>query len=434
MCSSIFPVLRLAIVLLVSTTFVSACLSSSQSSFEAQPTNESSIDDSNDGASISEDDIAEGGYTAGENSEDDSNAESPDEVTNGTETEFTTAVPDPLNQSSTRVYFDITVPAYVSGELQVGLVWGDRKIAATWIGNEFWSAFDDLPTNTEHLLTATFYDRNGDIILGRFESDFKTGVNASETYQISAEQLNTDSFDSDNDGVSNIDELIAGTEPFNNSRVLLFSETRAYRHDSIENALEALEELAMSAGIQTDRANDSESVFTNANLARYDAVVWVLTSGDVLNEEEQAAFEIYIQSGGGYAGIHAASDTEYEWPWYGDLVGAYFERHPAVQSARQVVENRSHPSTAHLNVNWTRTDEWYDFRINPRSQVNVLLRLEEESYVGGGMGDDHPSAWYHEYDGGRSWYTGGGHTSASYSEPDFRAHLLGGLRYAAGVD
>ena len=161
--------------------------------------------------------------------------------------------------------------------------------------------------------------------------------------------------------------------------------------------------------------------------------MWVLTSGDVLDADEQSSFERYIQGGGGYAGIHAASDTEYDWPWYGRLVGAYFERHPVIQTATLNVEDSTHLSTSHLDSTWTRTDEWYDFQSNPRAEVNVLLSLDEGSYSGGGMGADHPSAWYHDYVGGRSWYTGGGHTSASYSEPDFRIHLLGGLRYAAGI-
>ncbi len=342
------------------------------------------------------------------------------------------AVPDPLVQNSTRVTFDIQVPAYQSDALQVRLIWGEQDLTAGWVGDEFWSAAVDFPTDTEHLLSVTFSDGNGDLTLGSFERLFKTGVNSSESFQITADQFDTGRWDNDGDGVSNLDELIAGSEILATTRVLLFSETRDFRHDSIEDALIALEELAASTGIQTDRANDSLDVFTEENLAGYDAVVWVLTSGDVLNADEQTAFESYIRSGGGYAGIHAASDTEYEWPWYGSLVGAYFERHPVIQTASQIVEDDSHPSTAHLNSTWMRTDEWYDYDSNPRAQVNVLLRLDENSYSGGGMGDDHPSAWYHDYDGGRSWYTGGGHTSASYSEPDFRAHLLGGLRYAAG--
>jgi len=304
---------------------------------------------------------------------------------------------------------------------------------AAWVGDEFWTASDELPTDTERLLSVTFSDDNGDITLGSFETDFKTGTNASETVQISANQFDTDRWDDDGDGISNLDELIGDVNAFEAPRVLLFSETRDFRHDSTEDALLALEQLATSIGVQSDRANDSAGVFTVDNLAKYNAVVWVMTSGDVLNPEEQSAFESYIRSGGGYAGIHAASFTEFEWPWYGDLVGAYFDQHPPIQSAVQFVEDNTHPSTAHLGSTWTRTDEWYDYRSNPREQVNVLLSLDESSYSGGIMGDDHPSAWFHDFDGGRSWYTGGGHTITSYSEPDFRAHLLGGLRYAAGL-
>ena len=341
---------------------------------------------------------------------------------------------DPLVQNTVRVDFEITVPTYASDALQLSVQWGANTIVAQWVGDELWSASAEFPTDTENLLTVTFFDDNGAITLASFVQPFTTGANDLEIYSISANQFDTNSWDNDGDGVNNINELIAGTNPLGATRVLLFSETRAFRHDSIENALTALEALATSAGIQTDRATDSADLFTSSNLESYDAVVWVLTSGDVLNTAEQTAFEQYIRAGGGYVGIHAASDTEYEWPWYGELVGAYFERHPAVQSATQVVENDTHSSTAHLNATWARTDEWYDYSINPRSQVNVLLRLDENSYSGGGMGDDHPSAWYHDFDGGRSWYTGGGHTEASYAEPDFRAHLLGGLRYAAGLN
>lgn len=342
-------------------------------------------------------------------------------------------VADPLVQNTTTVSFDITVPAHVSNALQVQLVWNDKKIAASWVGDEFWSAVDDFPTNTEHTLVVTFSDLNGEIALGTYETEFKTGTNSSESFQITADQFDTARWDNDGDGVSNLNELIAGTDALASPRILLFSETRAYRHDSIEDALLALEELALSIGVQTDFAADSANVFTAENLANYHAVVWVLTSGDVLNNDEQAAFEQYIRTGGGYAGIHAASDTEYDWPWYGQLVGAYFERHPDIQSATQIVEDQTHSSTAHLGASWTRTDEWYDFSRNPRAEVNVLLRLDESSYSDGGMGDDHPSAWYHDFDGGRSWYTGGGHTKGSYAEPDFRTHLLGGIRYAAGI-
>ena len=346
--------------------------------------------------------------------------------------DLTPVIPDPMVQNLTVVDFEITVPAYVSDALQVRIAWGDRDFTAAWVGDEFWSASGELPTDRLQPLVVTFYDDNGGIELGTFERDYRTGSNASESVVITADQFDTERWDRDDDGVSNIAELIAGTDALSARRVLLFTETRAFRHDSIPDALTALEALAATAGILTERADDSAGVFTEANLANYDAVIWVLTAGDVLNEAEQTVFEQYIRAGGGYAGIHAASDTEYDWPWYGGLVGAYFQRHPQVQEATQIVEINSHQSTEHLGSTWTRTDEWYDFRANPRAQVNVLLSLDENSYEGGEMGGDHPSAWYHEYDGGRAWYTAGGHTRESYAEPDFLAHLLGGLRYATG--
>ncbi|MDD9205378.1 ThuA domain-containing protein, partial [Georgenia sp. 10Sc9-8] len=192
--------------------------------------------------------------------------------------------------------------------------------------------------------------------------------------------------------------------------------------------------LGADNGFSVDHTEEPTD-FTSENLANYDVVVWLSTTGDVLNSEQQAAFEEYIQSGGGYAGIHAASDTEYGWEWYGDLVGAYFAGHPANQDATVVVEDPAHPSTAHLPALWDRYDEWYSFGDNPRGDVHVLASLDEESYDPGGnaMGEDHPIAWCQDFDGGRAWYTGGGHTEASFAEPAFLEHILGGLQTAAGV-
>ncbi|MEU4364758.1 ThuA domain-containing protein [Promicromonospora sp. NPDC023987] len=220
-------------------------------------------------------------------------------------------------------------------------------------------------------------------------------------------------------------------EPFD---ALVFSKTAAFRHGSIPTGIEAITQLG-AANDFTVTATEDASVFSDDGLADYEVVVFLSTTGDVLDADQQAAFERYIQGGGGYAGIHAASDTEYDWPWYGELVGAYFASHPAQQDATIDVEDHAHASTAHLPDRWDRFDEWYNFRSNPRGDVHVLASLDEDSYDAGGdaMGADHPTAWCQVYDGGRSWYTGGGHTDASYAEPGFLEHLLGGIQTAAGV-
>ncbi|WP_422773784.1 ThuA domain-containing protein [Plantactinospora sp. WMMC1484] len=213
--------------------------------------------------------------------------------------------------------------------------------------------------------------------------------------------------------------------------VLVFSKTAGFRHDSIAVGTQAIRELG-AANNFTVTATEDAAQFTTGNLAQYEAVVFLNTTGDVLNASQQSAFESYIRSGRGYVGVHAAADTEYDWPFYGNLVGAYFASHPAIQQANIKVEHRGHAATAHLPQTWTRTDEWYNYRTNARSSARVLATLDESSYSGGGMGADHPHAWCKTYEGGRSFYTGGGHTQQSYAEPAFRAHLLGGIRYAAG--
>jgi type 1 glutamine amidotransferase len=218
-------------------------------------------------------------------------------------------------------------------------------------------------------------------------------------------------------------------------KLLVFSKTAAYRHASIPVAIAALHRLALSQHVAVDFTEDA-AVFTDANLSHYSAVVFLLTSGEILNADQQFAFERYIQHGGGYAGVHSASDTGYTWPWYGQLVGAYFDRvhgHSGVVQATVHVLDRTHPSTSTLPAIWVRTDEWYNFASNPRDRVHVLMSVDEKTYHGGVMGAEHPIAWYHSYEGGRSWYTAMGHTSESYQEPLFLAHLWGGMLYAAGV-
>jgi cytochrome c len=210
-------------------------------------------------------------------------------------------------------------------------------------------------------------------------------------------------------------------------KILVFTKTTGFRHDAIPAAVQAVENLGSQNGFDVDATEDG-GAFTEANLAHYDAVVFLLTTGDVLDGTQQAAFERYIRAGHGWVGIHSAADTEYDWAWYGGLLGAYFMDHPAIQ---QAVLNVADPRNG-LPARWTRTDEWYNFRSSPRPSVHVLATIDESSYQGGEMGSDHPVAWWHDYDGGRAWYTAGGHTTESWSEPLFLAHVLSGIEYAIG--
>jgi cytochrome c len=223
-------------------------------------------------------------------------------------------------------------------------------------------------------------------------------------------------------------------QPASDFRVLVFTKTAGFRHSSIPAAVDALRELGARNRFTID-ATEDPGAFTDANLRRYAVVAFVLTTGDVLDGARQTAFQRYIRSGRGFVGVHSAADTEYAWPWYGRLVGAFFKSHPAIQQATLKVTDPRHLSTARHPRRWVRVDEWYNFATNPRPAVRVLATLDETTYSAGdgAMGRDHPIAWVHEFEGGRAWYTGGGHTEASYSEPLFRAHLLGGIRYAAGL-
>lgn len=209
-------------------------------------------------------------------------------------------------------------------------------------------------------------------------------------------------------------------------QILVFSKTAGYRHAAIGTAVQALATLGRLNNFGVVATEDA-SVFTDESLARFQAVVFLLTSGDVLNAAQQAAFERFIQSGRGFVGVHSAADTEYSWPWFGGLLGAHFADHPPITSAVLRVEDAADESTAFLPASWTRSDEWFNYSRNPRPDVHVLLTLDESTYAGGTMGD-HPISWRQAYDGGRAWYTGLGHAASAYAEPWFRLHLLGGIR------
>jgi cytochrome c len=213
-------------------------------------------------------------------------------------------------------------------------------------------------------------------------------------------------------------------------RILVFSKTRGFHHRSISLGIAAIQKLAVENGYDADTTTSSLK-FTDDNLKQYQTVVFLNTTGNVLNGEQQAAFERYIQAGGGYVGVHAAADAEYDWPWYGKLAGAYFESHPKEATATIDVTDKEHPASAGLPEHWSRTDEWYNYK-SLYAGIKVLASLDENTYEGGTNGNNHPISWYHEYDGGRSFYTGLGHRDENYSDPQFLKHLQGGIQYAMG--
>jgi cytochrome c len=218
-------------------------------------------------------------------------------------------------------------------------------------------------------------------------------------------------------------------------RVLVFTKTEGFRHSSIDPGKAAIKKMADEKGFDVDFTEDATLFVTN-NLRKYNAVIWLNTTGDVLNNEQQAEFERYIQAGGGYLGVHAAADCEYEWLWYGKLAGAYFLDHPNpdnVQKGKFYVVEKNHWATKGMPDEFERSDEFYSFKqIDP--SIKVLVKIDEKSYRGGKNGDDHPMSWYHDFDGGRAFYTAMGHTDETFSEPLFLNHIWAGLQYSMGGD
>ncbi|MEU6347829.1 ThuA domain-containing protein [Streptomyces sp. NPDC047072] len=210
------------------------------------------------------------------------------------------------------------------------------------------------------------------------------------------------------------------------ARLLLHTRTTAYRHDSIPAGIAAVRALG---DFDVDATEDPGAL--EQPLDGYAAVVFLSTSGEVLTPAGRRRLKEYVESGGGFVGVHAAACTEYAWPYYGELLGARFDRHPEYQPGKVLVEDRTHPATRHLPAVWEFTDEWYDFRSNPRATVRVLAAADESSYEGGGMGADHPLVWCREQGEGRVFYTALGHAAEAYDDPDFRAHLRGGITWAA---
>ncbi|MEL7162346.1 MAG: ThuA domain-containing protein, partial [Bacteroidota bacterium] len=212
--------------------------------------------------------------------------------------------------------------------------------------------------------------------------------------------------------------------------VLVFSKTGGFRHASIEDGKKMFLQLGKEKGFRVDTTEDA-TVFTEDNLQQYNLVVFLSTTGDILNGEQQQELRRFMQAGGNWVGIHAAADTEYGWPWYNELVGAYFLSHPKHQDATMHVLDPNHQATAHLNETWTRYDEWYDYK-SIKEEITPILRVDENTYEGGKNGDFHPISWYRTVENGRSFYTGLGHTPESYTDPDFISHVWGGMEWAWG--
>ena len=212
--------------------------------------------------------------------------------------------------------------------------------------------------------------------------------------------------------------------------ILVFFKTGGYYHESIPLGVKAIQDLGEKNGFNVDTTTNANK-FAEDSLKKYASIVFLSSTLELLAGNQEIALERYIQAGGGFVGIHAAADAEYDWNWYVKMIGASFKSHPANQEATLIINDKNHPSTDSLPATWTRTDEWYNFK-NLSKDVKVLISIDEKSYQGGENGDKHPMAWYHNFDGGRVFYTELGHTNESFAEPLYLKHILGGIQYAMG--
>lgn len=221
--------------------------------------------------------------------------------------------------------------------------------------------------------------------------------------------------------------------PAEQFRVLVFTRHLGFAHASIPVAVEAVRALGAATGFAVD-ATEDPSRFTDAGLAPYAVVVFLSTTGDVLDAAQQGAMERWVAAGHGWVGIHAAADTEYDWSWYQSMLGAHFIGHSTIQPATIAVVDAANASTRRLPSPLSRVDEWYDFASQPAAGAHVLVRVDEATYKGGRMGAVHPVSWLQQWDGGRAWFTAMGHTSCSWTERPFLEHIRGGILWAAGMD
>lgn len=211
--------------------------------------------------------------------------------------------------------------------------------------------------------------------------------------------------------------------------VLVFSLTKGYRHASIEDGIAAIKKMGLVRNFDVD-TTESVTAFTTDNLKKYKALIFLSPTGsNIFNDQQKQALKQYINNGGGYVGIHAASDCNFEWEWYGKMVGGFFDSHPKIQEAKLDIIVPKDKMVKGLPQPWVHTDEWYNFKsFNPK--VKVLVKVDETSYQGGNMKNDHPISWYHKFEGGRIFYTALGHTKECYTDPLFLNHLWAGLKWA----
>lgn len=234
--------------------------------------------------------------------------------------------------------------------------------------------------------------------------------------------------------------IAAGSARAEQFAVALFTKTAGWHHDSIHAGVEAIRQLGKLHHFNVFWTADASRIFNDKELSKYKAVIFLCTTGDVLDDAQQAAFERYIKAGGGFVGIHSASDTEYDWPWYTKMVGRMFHIHPAVQTATMKVEDYNFPGMDRFAKRFLFTEEWYEFGPPLSQDLKFLLSVDEKTYKpeagggakkGKGMGEFHPISWYQHYDGGRAFYTALGHLPATYGDPNFMHHIYGGIYWAA---
>ncbi|WP_111642476.1 ThuA domain-containing protein [Marinimicrobium alkaliphilum] len=221
--------------------------------------------------------------------------------------------------------------------------------------------------------------------------------------------------------------------------VLLFTKMDGWHHKSVNEGVTAMRKLAEKHEFALDWHEDA-NVINDDNLKQYDAIVFLLTTGNILNDEQKGAMERFIQSGKGFVGIHSASDTEYDWDWYTKMIGRTFHIHPANQTAQLEVLDRDFPGMERMPDKFWWTDEFYEFGPERVDTLNYLLSVDGDTfdpYAKRGEQkesqemDFRPIAWYHEYDGGRAFYTALGHIPATYEDRLFLEHIYGGLMWAA---